>query len=122
MVTDSAQGLGWTRPRVESHLFLLDELLLEPLRFARTSTEKIMDELLKILQANATESRENIARMLNLPVAEVNQRIAEYDHQGQNDEQAQKAQGHGDQRQAQPQRLGEDAGGRMRAERRFRRG
>ena len=67
---------------MESHLFLLDELLLEPLRFAGTSTEKIMDELLKILQANATESRENIARMLNLPVAEVNQRIADYEKRG----------------------------------------
>src|SRR6266404_5284926 len=38
-----------------------------------------MDELLKILQANALESRENIARMLALPVAEVNQRIADYE-------------------------------------------
>jgi len=35
-----------------------------------------MDELLKILQANATESRANIARMLNISVAEVNKRIA----------------------------------------------
>jgi DNA-binding Lrp family transcriptional regulator len=41
-----------------------------------------MDELLKILQANATESRENIARMLNLPVAEVGRRIAEYEKRG----------------------------------------
>ncbi len=41
-----------------------------------------MDELLKILQANATESRDNIARMLNLPVAEVNQRIADYERRG----------------------------------------
>ena len=41
-----------------------------------------MDELLKILQANATESRENIARMLNLPVADVNKRIAEYEKRG----------------------------------------
>jgi DNA-binding Lrp family transcriptional regulator len=41
-----------------------------------------MDELLKILQANATESRENIAKMLNLPVAEVNQRIAQYEKNG----------------------------------------
>jgi DNA-binding Lrp family transcriptional regulator len=42
----------------------------------------IMDELLKILQANATESRENIARMLGLPVAAVEQRIADYERQG----------------------------------------
>jgi DNA-binding Lrp family transcriptional regulator len=41
-----------------------------------------MDELLKILQANALESHENIARMLNLPVAEVRQRIAEYEKVG----------------------------------------
>lgn len=41
-----------------------------------------MDELLKILQANAIESRENIARMLNLSVAEVDQRIAKYEKSG----------------------------------------
>jgi len=41
-----------------------------------------MDELLKILQANANESRENIAKMLNLSVAEVNKRIAKYEKSG----------------------------------------
>jgi DNA-binding Lrp family transcriptional regulator len=41
-----------------------------------------MDELLKILATNALESRENIARMLNLPAAEVNARIAAYEKQG----------------------------------------
>ena len=41
-----------------------------------------MDELLKILQANATESHENIARMLNISVAEVNKRIAKYEKSG----------------------------------------
>ena len=41
-----------------------------------------MDELLKILQANATESRETIAKMLNLPLPEVNQRIADYEKRG----------------------------------------
>ncbi len=41
-----------------------------------------MDELLKILQANALESRENIARMLGVPLAEVNARIANYEKQG----------------------------------------
>ena len=41
-----------------------------------------MDELLKILQTNALESRENIARMLGLPAAEVDQRIAEYEKRG----------------------------------------
>jgi len=41
-----------------------------------------MDELLKILQANATESRENIAKMLNVSVAEVNRRVADYEQRG----------------------------------------
>ncbi len=41
-----------------------------------------MDELLKLLQNNALESRETIAKMLNLPVAEVNQRIADYEKRG----------------------------------------
>ena len=41
-----------------------------------------MDELLKILQANAIESRENIAKMLNLSVPEVNKRIAKYEKNG----------------------------------------
>jgi DNA-binding Lrp family transcriptional regulator len=41
-----------------------------------------MDELLKILQANALESRENIARMLGIPAAEVERRIVEYEKQG----------------------------------------
>jgi DNA-binding Lrp family transcriptional regulator len=41
-----------------------------------------MDELLKILQDNALESRENIARMLGLPAAEVGQRIADYEKRG----------------------------------------
>jgi DNA-binding Lrp family transcriptional regulator len=41
-----------------------------------------MDELLKILQTNALESRENIARMLNLPPAAVSQRITDYEKRG----------------------------------------
>jgi DNA-binding Lrp family transcriptional regulator len=41
-----------------------------------------MDELLKILQSNAIESHENIARMLNISVAEVNKRIAKYEKNG----------------------------------------
>ena len=41
-----------------------------------------MDELLKILQTNALESRENIGRMLGVPTAEVNARIAEYEKCG----------------------------------------
>ncbi|MGO8677260.1 MAG: Lrp/AsnC family transcriptional regulator [Limisphaerales bacterium] len=41
-----------------------------------------MDELLKILQANALEPRENIARMLELSLDEVNQRIADYEKRG----------------------------------------
>jgi DNA-binding Lrp family transcriptional regulator len=41
-----------------------------------------MDELLKILQSNALASREDIARMLGVPAAEVNQRIADYEKRG----------------------------------------
>ena len=41
-----------------------------------------MDELLKILQANALESHENIARMLGVPVAEIERRIADYEARG----------------------------------------
>jgi DNA-binding Lrp family transcriptional regulator len=41
-----------------------------------------MDELLDILQTNALESRENIARMMGLSVAEVNERIADYEKRG----------------------------------------
>ena len=41
-----------------------------------------MDELLKILGANALESRANIARMLNVPAAEVDARIAAYEKLG----------------------------------------
>jgi len=41
-----------------------------------------MDELLRILQTNAMVSREDIARMLAIPVAEVNQRIADYEKRG----------------------------------------
>jgi DNA-binding Lrp family transcriptional regulator len=41
-----------------------------------------MDELLNILQTNALAAREDIARMLSLPIAEVNQRIADYEKRG----------------------------------------
>jgi DNA-binding Lrp family transcriptional regulator len=41
-----------------------------------------MDEILKILQANALEPRENIAKMLGLPLAEVNRRVADYEQGG----------------------------------------
>ncbi len=41
-----------------------------------------MDELLKILQANALEPHGNIARMLNIPAAEVAARIADYEKRG----------------------------------------
>src|SRR5437016_3625671 len=41
-----------------------------------------MDELLKILEGNALESRATIAKLLNLPVAEVDQRIADYEKRG----------------------------------------
>ncbi len=41
-----------------------------------------MDELLKILQNNALESRETIARLLGSSAAEVDARIAEYEKRG----------------------------------------
>jgi len=41
-----------------------------------------MDELLKILQSNALEPRENIGRMLGVAAAEVNARIADYEKRG----------------------------------------
>jgi len=41
-----------------------------------------MDELLSILQTNALESRENIARMLGISAAEVQQRIGDYEKRG----------------------------------------
>lgn len=41
-----------------------------------------MDELLKILEANALESREAIAKMLNTTVADVDARIAAYEKAG----------------------------------------
>ena len=41
-----------------------------------------MDELLKILQTNALETRENIARMLGVPAAEVARRIEDYEKKG----------------------------------------
>ena len=41
-----------------------------------------MDELLKLLQANARQSREDIARMLGLSAAEVDARIADYEKRG----------------------------------------
>ena len=41
-----------------------------------------MDELLHILQTNALESRENMARMLGVPAADVKQRIEDYEKSG----------------------------------------
>ncbi len=41
-----------------------------------------MDELLKILKNNALESAENIAKMLNISVDEVRERIAAYEKEG----------------------------------------
>ncbi len=41
-----------------------------------------MDELLRILRANALESRQDLARMLNLTEQEVERRIADYEQKG----------------------------------------
>lgn len=61
--------------------FLLDSGRSEPLRCAPPGAA-LMDEILKLLQSNALESHENIARQLNLPVATVAQRIADYEKAG----------------------------------------
>jgi DNA-binding Lrp family transcriptional regulator len=49
---------------------------------ARRLRLAIMDELLKLLQGNALETRENIAKQLNLPVTDVAKRIADYEKTG----------------------------------------
>jgi len=41
-----------------------------------------MDELLKLIQSDALESHENLARMLGLAPAEVSRRIADYEKRG----------------------------------------
>jgi DNA-binding Lrp family transcriptional regulator len=41
-----------------------------------------MDELLKLIQSNALETHENLARMLGLAPAEVSRRIADYEKRG----------------------------------------
>lgn len=41
-----------------------------------------MEELLKLIQSNALESHENLARMLGLAPAEVSRRIADYEKRG----------------------------------------
>ncbi len=41
-----------------------------------------MDEVLKLLQNNALETRENIAKLTGLSLAEVNQRVADYEKSG----------------------------------------
>ncbi len=41
-----------------------------------------MDALLKLLQANALESHENLARMLGVPTADVAARIKDYEKRG----------------------------------------
>jgi DNA-binding Lrp family transcriptional regulator len=41
-----------------------------------------MDELLRLLQANALETHENLGRMLDLPAGEISRRVAEYEKRG----------------------------------------
>jgi DNA-binding Lrp family transcriptional regulator len=41
-----------------------------------------MDELLKLLQTNALESRENMAKMLGVPAEEVKRRVDDYEKRG----------------------------------------
>jgi DNA-binding Lrp family transcriptional regulator len=49
---------------------------------ARRREPALMDEILKLLQRDALESRETIAKLLNLPLTDVNQRIADYEKSG----------------------------------------
>jgi DNA-binding Lrp family transcriptional regulator len=53
-------------------------------RYRRPTSLQVsfMDELLKILQTNALEPRENIGRMLALPADQVAQKIRDYEKQG----------------------------------------
>src|SRR5688572_29997095 len=53
-----------------------------PITVCAARLEHIMDELLKILEGNALESRATIAKMLNLPLEEVDKRIADYEKRG----------------------------------------
>lgn len=48
----------------------------------RRLQQALMDELLKLLQGNALETRENLAKQLSLPVAEVAKRIGDYEKTG----------------------------------------
>jgi DNA-binding Lrp family transcriptional regulator len=50
--------------------------------FPRRLNEVLMDEILKLLQQNALESREDIAKMTGLSAAEVSERIIEYEKRG----------------------------------------
>src|SRR5580765_742116 len=52
------------------------------LTFCAARLQNFMDELLKILEGNALESRATIAKMLNLPSEEVDKRIADYEKRG----------------------------------------
>ena len=62
-------------------VFLLDEARLTPLSSARL-VEVYMDELLKLLQANALESHSNLGKLLNKPAADVSKEIAAYEKAG----------------------------------------
>lgn len=53
-----------------------------PRYFPPRLREVLMDEVLKLLQENALESRENIAKLTGLSLAEVNQRVADYEKRG----------------------------------------
>jgi DNA-binding Lrp family transcriptional regulator len=67
--TDPSAGSCSTNPRPSRYV---------PLR----RTPALMDEILKLLQANALETHEDIAKQLNLPADEVARRIADYEKAG----------------------------------------
>ena len=68
---------SWAVTVVRSVLVAVAAAIVSPLY--RAIAIYFMDELLKLLQANALESREDIAKMLGVPAAQVSQRIADVD-------------------------------------------
>ena len=67
--------------QLDSPAFLLDESRPKQLPSARLN-EVFMDELLKLLQANALESHANLGKLLNKPAANISKEIAAYEKAG----------------------------------------
>jgi DNA-binding Lrp family transcriptional regulator len=71
-----------TKTSLSGGIFLDLRPILNYLPARPGNSHAIMDELLNILQSNALESRENIAKMLGVPQAEINRRIEDYEKRG----------------------------------------